>query len=171
MVTLQGNFWIWGYFPREPISKTKVSNRNPPRQTKPKDSRFTSRFAKTDEVLFWIQEAFPGKARRTHKYERCHENAGFLWILFLFSRENIPKSGKVPHCCEPVHKSAIFLVWLAWAGSNQKMHGARTSANFQLNLRRLESRFAVRSNSNRHRFAATSNRTIRTARPKPFEWL
>ena len=33
-------------------------------------------------------------------------------------------------------------------------------------LRCLESRFAVRSASNCHRFAAISNRTIRTARPK-----
>ena len=33
-------------------------------------------------------------------------------------------------------------------------------------LRCLESRFAVRSGSNRHRFAAISNRTVRTARPK-----
>ena len=30
----------------------------------------------------------------------------------------------------------------------------------------LESRFAVRSDSNRHRFAAISNRAIRIARPK-----
>ena len=38
-------------------------------------------------------------------------------------------------------------------------------------LRCLESRFAVRSDSNRHRFAAISNPTIRIARPKPFESL
>ena len=33
-------------------------------------------------------------------------------------------------------------------------------------FRCLESRVAVRSDSNRHRFAAISNRTIRAARPK-----
>ena len=35
-----------------------------------------------------------------------------------------------------------------------------------LSLRCLESRFAVRSASNRHRFAAISNRMIGIARPK-----
>ena len=53
------------------------------------------------------------------------------------------------------------------ACSSQEDTGKLEPTHLSCNLRCLELRFAVRNDSNRHRFAAISNRTIRIARPKP----
>ena len=55
---------------------------------------------------------------------------------------------------------------ICWFNSLKPLKGKRVLSEHEQLCRCLESRFALRSDSKRHRFATISNHTIRIARPK-----